>query len=66
MLNNFKAQNLIVYCSKRKRSGLSKYEMSNKTSRMAKEPPDLPPDDGTTEKAEDTSRDVELPSDFVD
>ena len=66
MLNNFKAQNLIVYCSKRKRSGSSEYEMSNKTSRMAKEPPDLPPDDGTTERAEDTSRDVGLPSDVVD
>ena len=66
MLNHFNTQNSILYCSKRKRSGSSKDEMSNKTSRMAKEPPDLPPDDGTTEKAEDTSRDVELPSDVVD
>ena len=66
MLNHFNTQKSILYCLKRKRSELSDEEMSNKSSRMAKEPPDLPPDDGTTEKAEDTSRDVGLPSDVVD
>ena len=66
MLNHFNTQNSILYCLKRKRSEVSNEEMSNKSSRMAKEPPDLPPDDGTTERAEDTSRDVGLPSDVVD
>ena len=66
MLNHLKTQKLILYCSKRKQSGSIKDEMSNKTSRMAKEPPDLPPDDGTMETAEDTSRDVGLSSDVVD